>query len=145
MNAITSAQTLPWRHSAAFDPNLVLGDVDPVDVYEFVGRSTFDAEFRKEVVTDAQAVLARFRLPDRGRLLCPELVDDRLALDAEEMIALDELSMKVRGQGIAGARAMEGVALREGHGLPAVAALVVIVVIAVALGVFLFLYSKRAA
>lgn len=141
MNAVLSADTLAWRTSAAFDSNLVVGDVEPADVYEFVGRSTFDAEFRKNVLADTRNVLARFRLPTAGEIRAPGLVEDRMNLAPEELNALDELSREVHGHGLEGVRAAERGALREGHGLPAVAALVVLVVVAVA--VYVFLVSVR--
>ena len=142
MNAVLSANTLAWRTSAAFDRSLVLGDVDPADVYEFVGRSTLDDDFRKEVLADTRDVLARFNLPAQGQIRAPGLVDERMRLSPDERQALDELSTRLRGCGIDGAQAAERGALREGYGLPAVAALVLVVVVAVA--VYVFLVSVRA-
>jgi hypothetical protein len=140
MNAVLSAETLPWRESAAFKSSLVVGDIDPFDVYQFLGHATFDSDFREHVLADARAALARFRLPAGGSVRSPELVAHRIALDAEEREALDQLALHVHGKDIDGLRAVEGAALREGVGMPAIAALVVVVAIAVL--VFVFLYAR---
>jgi hypothetical protein len=138
MNAVLSADTLPWRESAAFKPSLCLGDINPLDVYEFVSNATFDTDFRDSVLVDAHTALARFRLPAAGRLREPELVEPRLALDEEEHAALDELLTRMRGMDVDSLRAVETAALREGVGMPAVALLVVAVAVAVFVAVFLY-------
>ena len=63
-----SANTLPWRESAAFDPALSLGSVDPRDVYEFVGRNTVEPSFRERVLADPRRVLDQYHQQDDLRL-----------------------------------------------------------------------------
>ena len=132
MNAVLSANTLPWRQSAAFDAALSVGDVDPNDVYDVASRSTFDESFRESLLADSRAVLAKLGLPSNGQIWAPDLIDAKLRLQPQEMDALQSLSAKVGPRGFEGVRATERGALREGAGLPAVAALVVYVVVAVA-------------
>ena len=139
MNAVLSANTLPWRESAAFDARLNLGDVDPNEVYGFATRSTFDAGFRQRLLADTRGLLCEFGLPAAGQIWAPDLVDAKLRLQPHEREAIESLSAKVAARGLDGVRATEAGALREGVGLPAVAALVVLVVVVI--GVYVFLVS----
>jgi hypothetical protein len=56
MNAVVSANTLDWRASAAYNPELAMPDADPMRIYRFTGRCTLDRAFRRRITRDPRAV-----------------------------------------------------------------------------------------
>ena len=130
MNAIESARTLDWRGSAAFDSALLMGDTEPAKVYDFIGRSTFNAGFRKQLAESKQKVFEEFGFGSVAHAASTGDLDRRLGLAEDEIAALNQISLVVRKKGLEGEITAEKAAIQEGYGMPAIAVLVVVVAIA---------------
>jgi hypothetical protein len=116
MNAVLSAQTLDWRSSVAYKPEVQVA-VRPREVYEFNARATFDRGFRDRLRDGSPATLEECGF----ERLTATPTDDRLAAlqmtDAELKI-LSELAQLVGKHGMRGSVALEAELKELGYGTP---------------------------
>jgi hypothetical protein len=116
MNAVLSAQTLDWRSSVAYKPEVQVA-VRPRKVYEFNARATFDLGFRDRLRDGSTATLEEYGFE---RLMATP-TDDRLAAlqmtDAELKI-VSELVQLVGKHGLRGSVALEAELKELGYATP---------------------------
>ena len=116
MDAVLSAQTLDWRRSVAFAPEVKVA-VRPRKVYEFNARATFDRAFRDRLRDRSPAMLDEYGF---GRLTATP-TDDRLAalqMTGVELQAVSELVELVRKHGTRGSAALEAELTEPGYAAP---------------------------
>ncbi len=133
-SAITSAKTLKWRESVAFDPSLAVS-LDPVQVYEFNSRVWADPNFSLELQQDPDTLLNKYGLAKI--ITCPldpaTLAEHRLT--EEELATVREVVRTAAQNGLVSQELLEKELSGEGYGVPAIAALVLVVAVAVAVWV----------
>ena len=129
MNAIHSANTLPWRESASFNPAITMDCADPMKVYEFMGRSTFDSAFRRQLAETPREAFGEYGFGDLATAQLYGDLDRKLALDDDEQAVLDELTQIVHANGKVLVET-EKTTIRAGYGMPALAILVLVVAVA---------------
>jgi hypothetical protein len=132
MNAVISANTLDWRSSSAFNKAFSIDGFDADAVLEFNSRATFDPQFKAQLRDDFDGVLRRLDLKAIDAREVDASWQERLTLADDEYVAIDEITRKVSGRGIAGNMALERSTTSMGVGVPAVAILILIVVVLVA-------------
>src|SRR5919106_2891545 len=116
MNAVLSAQTLDWRSSVAYKPEVQVA-VRPRKVYEFNARATFDRGFRDRLRDGSRAMLEEYGFERVAAIP----TDDRLAalqMTDVELKVVTELAELVGKHGIRGSVAMEAELTELGYGTP---------------------------
>jgi hypothetical protein len=116
MNAVLSAQTLDWRSSIAYKPEVQV-TVSPRKVYEFNARATFDRSFRDRLKNGSPATLEDYGF---GRLTATP-TDDRLAalqMTDVELKVVSELAELLGKHGMRGSVALEAGLTELGYGTP---------------------------
>jgi len=131
MNAVISANTLDWRSSSAFNKAFAIDGFDVDAVLEFNSRATFDPDFKAQLRDDFDGVLRRLHLQALDARQVDAGWQQRLTLEDDEYGALDEITRKLSGRGIAANMALERSTSGMGVGVPAIAVLVVVVVVVV--------------
>jgi hypothetical protein len=130
MNAVLSAQTLDWRSSVAYKPEVQVA-VRPQKVYEFNARAILDPGFRDRLRTDSATTLQdcgfeRIRAtPQNGRLAALQITD-------AELKVVSELAEHVATHGVRGNIVLESELTELGYGMP--------VFLFVIVGLFIFVF-----
>src|SRR6516162_7072873 len=94
MNAVISTNTLDWRGSASFNPDLAMPSADPVGIYRFAGRCTLDRAFRRRVARDPGAVFEVHGFGQVSHAANVRNLDRRLRLGRLERGVLRTLSSR---------------------------------------------------
>jgi len=131
MNAVISANTLDWRSSSAFNKAFSIEGFDVDAVLEFNSRATFDPEFKTQLRDDFEGALQRYDLQALDARAVDASWNDRLTLQDDEYEALDDITRRLSGRGIAANMALERSTSGMGVGVPAIAVLIVIVAVIV--------------
>ncbi len=130
MNAVLSAQTLDWRSSVAYKPEVQVA-VRPRTVYEFNARAILDPGFRDRLRTDSATTLQecgfeRLRAtPQNGRLAALQMTD-------AELQVVSDLAEHVARHGVRGNIVLESELTELGYGMP--------VFLFVVVGLFIFVF-----
>ncbi len=116
MNAVRSAQTLDWRSSVAYKPEVQVA-VRPRKVYEFNARATFDPGFRGRLRDGSPATLEEYGFEP----VTATPKDDRLSAlqmtEAEQKV-VSELAALAGKHGMRGSAAMETELRELGYATP---------------------------
>jgi hypothetical protein len=137
MNAVLAAQTLDWKRSVAYLPEVQV-DVTPLKVYEFNARATLEEGFRNRLRDDFAGALEDYGL--NQLIIAP--VDERLAtlqMTDEELQGLKDVVEHFTKNRVGGSIALEAELAKQGYGMPAIVLL--ILAIAVAVAVFLWVIA----